>query len=317
LPSDMPIMMRLDSKKRAQRSLLDGPHSAELFDRALAPGALRSRRADRMLRPASPSSPSAGASVTSAATSPRSPGGASAFGAIGGGPLKGDVFAYSLPASLGKSRRSRRKVQKAASAASLAAPAEKVYVDPFTEWRQSMVDVNKMSYAQLMGKTWEGQKKVRDELKYQNRMFKQVDLRSLDELSPERLFENRVVFSKFGVRAAEIGRQREEAWRQRHNPPSEKEMQRLKEEKYLFSYYGVGFSKGRSEPNLKDLRKLMHECHERSEIVQEQRAREAEERQRVDELQRQEAELERQRVQKEKLGGLSLGRTGESILKFA
>jgi len=233
----------------------------------------------------------------------------------------GDILGYTMPERRRKPRR-RRGMAKSASAGGLpmspsstsSEPAP--YVDPFTEWKQSTVDKEKMSLTELRVQTFEGQKQVKVQLKHNSSTFKSVDMAALEQLDEHRLFDNRTRYSGYGV----LTSQRQATWKERKdrelNPPSEKELRRRKEEKELFDWYGLQFSKGRSTPSLKDVRKLMHECHERSPIVKEQRRVEGEERRRAEEQARGEAVAERQRIQREKLGGLKLGGAGQALLQF-
>lgn len=225
----------------------------------------------------------------------------------------GDVFAYSLPERCVKpKRRGKRAVAKAASVPTLSSVSSlsepPPYVDPFTDWKQTIVDRDKMSLTQLKVQTFEGQREVKEELKYQNSMFKHVELKALDALGEFRLVENRTLFSGYGMRTTEMTKRREEAWQRERRPPSKKELEQLEEEQKLFEHYGVSFSKGRTSPSMKDLRKLFHECNERSPMVKEQRRREAEERRADEQRRRQETELEDLRVQKEKLSAMQTER---------
>lgn len=232
-------------------------------------------------------------------------------------PPKGDILAHTMPERRSKPRR-RKHAPKAAQVTSPTSASSEPppYLDPFTDWKQNTVNRDKMSLTTLRVQTFEGQAQVKSHLKQHSRMFKAIELKELDQLHEHRLFENVTRYSGYGVRTVEMTAKRKEIKDRDLNPPSEKEKRRIKEEQDMFEHYGLSFSKGRSTPSMKDVRKLMHECQERSPIVKEQRRHEAEQQRIEEERLIQETLLEKQRVQREKLGGLSLGKGGQTMLVF-
>lgn len=230
---------------------------------------------------------------------------------------KGDTLAYTMPERRSKPRRRRQAPKPAQVTSPTSASSEPPpYLDPFTDWKQNTVNRDKMSLTTLRVQTFEGQMQVKSHLKQQSRTFKAIELKGLEQLHEHRLFENVTRYSGYGVRTVEMTAKRKEIQDRELNPPSEKEKRRLKEEKDMFAHYGLSFAKGAATPSMKDVRKLMHECHERSPIVKEQRRHEDEQQRIEEERLKQETLLERQRVQREKLGGLTLGKGGQTLLVF-
>jgi len=297
-----------DSQEMNHRSLRVLPkETMQVVDQVLpfAQGNLRAAPPGARLLPSEP-----------LATSP-------SFAGKGRQPLRGHILAYSMPAPRSKSKERARMKALAKRAASTSALiiGEKVYADPFTEWRESVAVRNKdkMSFVQLNCETWGGMTKLLHEFKYQNKTFKTVDMKFLEDLGEARLFENQAYFSSHGLKASEVGRQREEAWKAKHQPPSQKERKRLVVEKELFSSLGLKLpvdKKGNGEPSVKDLRRLLSESLEQSSVMKEQRRREATERELASEEGRLEAEVERIRMQKEQFGGLKRGGAGQSMFSF-
>jgi len=230
-------------------------------------------------------------------------------------PPRGDIFAYTMPAKLSRPKK-RRPMPKATAVVDTRATEDSEYTDPFTDWKKTVVDKNKMNLTQLKMQTDEGRAQLANHLKQEAKIFKKVDLPALDALSGDRLYENRTYFSRSGMYATEVGRRKEEAWNQKYRPPSKRESFRLEEEKELFKYYNVSLKRGSTEPTLKDLRRLLHSSYESSEVVKEQRRREAQDHMREEERRRRSKELEVAQERRQMLHGLRLGRQGEGMLSF-
>jgi len=177
-------------------------------------------------------------------------------------PMRGDIFAYTMLAPRSPNRRRVKKMAVSASALP-AADAVPEYIDPFTDWKKSVMDKNKMSLTQLRVQSFEGMSDLANEIKHRNIIFKKVDLKALDALGDDRLHDNRMLFSTSGMLATEIGRKHQAESKRRSasddNGSSERKLQAQHE---LFEHYNVNPSKGSDSPTLKDFAKLLRTSYE-------------------------------------------------------
>jgi len=229
--------------------------------------------------------------------------------------VRGDIYRYSTSGQR-RPRSRQRQRQRATSVVGRLPSDEGPRSNPFEDWRENVACKIEKSLAHIKIKTFEGQNEMYQDLRHKGALFKSLDLKALDALSEDRLYQNRMRYTGYGKLAYENGVKRKALRYQKLHPPTEDQLRASEEERLLFEKYNVKFSKGRTTPSVKDLRMLMHEYLESSPIMKAQRAREAEERRVEEEKRRAEAELERQKVQREKLGGLSLGKQGQTFFTF-
>eukprot|EP00403_Amphidinium_massartii_P020257 CAMPEP_0178396700 /NCGR_PEP_ID=MMETSP0689_2-20121128/13862_1 /TAXON_ID=160604 /ORGANISM="Amphidinium massartii, Strain CS-259" /LENGTH=611 /DNA_ID=CAMNT_0020017379 /DNA_START=31 /DNA_END=1863 /DNA_ORIENTATION=+ len=160
-------------------------------------------------------------------------------------------------------------------------------LDPFEAWKRSVSDHMVMTPFQRSLQSEEGIRFLQDTLRHQSKMFKVVVLKHLQDHEPERLQENRTVYSNAALITKRQAEKRMEWWKtafqtEELKPKHLKEKQQTEQ---LFRHYGVRYSN--SEPSLKHFVKLMEisspaEKERKRLEAEEKRRRELEERRKRD-----------------------------------
>lgn len=187
---------------------------------------------------------------------------------------KGDMYYYytlrrsSPGASPGRSRRRAPRQHEGP----LPRAGREENLDPFEDWRRNVVNLNNMTLKQRKLKTDEGRKDLQETLKLQNRRFKQVELKAL-ESDGDRLYENRMFFTHSGVGTRRRAEAKSEAWKKEEWKPTQQAVEKQRNVKELFSFYGVSpapnSKKGTAVMQSKALRRLMNESVDREKQRQE------------------------------------------------
>eukprot|EP00747_Dinoflagellata_sp_TGD_P022132 gnl/TRDRNA2_/TRDRNA2_128925_c0_seq1.p1 gnl/TRDRNA2_/TRDRNA2_128925_c0~~gnl/TRDRNA2_/TRDRNA2_128925_c0_seq1.p1 ORF type:complete len:606 (+),score=135.52 gnl/TRDRNA2_/TRDRNA2_128925_c0_seq1:170-1987(+) len=154
---------------------------------------------------------------------------------------------FSMDMYLSSSAGSRRNWRQAAASARHGA-------DPFTEWRRSeMAQKNKSAKLQKIH-CEHGMKDLKADIKLKNNVFKHSWLK---DQHPDDLFAYRTFYSQTGKRILEKSEKRNSDWKDKAWSPSSKAIEQEKALQEMWQYYGLERSK--SEPTLRDYKKLLHE----------------------------------------------------------
>mmetsp|Transcript_42811 Transcript_42811/g.100369 ORF Transcript_42811/g.100369 Transcript_42811/m.100369 type:complete len:755 (+) Transcript_42811:116-2380(+) len=128
--------------------------------------------------------------------------------------------------------------------------------DPFAEWRRTVANRHHMNLLQRTMRQDEGLMQLKEDLKRKSGFFKQVWLKDLDATDPNRLFDNRALYSTSSVRLRQKVHERIE---RSLSPPDEEDAAKLRRKEIardrLFKHYGVQHSG--SEPSFSNYVKLM------------------------------------------------------------
>uniref|UniRef100_A0A7S2IJH6 Uncharacterized protein n=1 Tax=Alexandrium andersonii TaxID=327968 RepID=A0A7S2IJH6_9DINO len=176
-------------------------------------------------------------------------------------------------------------------------PREK---DPFRAWKLEVMDVNKMTMKEIKSRSFEGIKEMQADIKRDNRRFRNLWLREMDE---DLLYEDRTLYTPHGMLATEVAERKYDAWKRKAYKPNDYTVQKKEAQKKLFSYYGVPMSS--SEPDLKAWGRVLRESHARTPAERERVRREQEAQRRKEEEARRREQEEQRAALAQAAGGVT------------
>lgn len=136
---------------------------------------------------------------------------------------------------------------------------EKGRPNPFKDWLGSFDDPTSHDIKRIIMRSDEAANRHKLEIKRESSRFK---IRWLNERSEDELYESRITFCGYGIRATKIAEKRAAVWKKEWGFGETAEASNRREtRKELFNFYGVDL-KG-SEPNLATLGKLLKESEPR------------------------------------------------------